>query len=98
MHARRVVMQITREYGVWRKKLLQRKSAGRIYRNAGWCAARRPTRFPSAPERLEERREPMHATRARLPQKRTRKPAAAKKPSAKKAASQAAASALAQAL
>jgi hypothetical protein len=40
----------------------------------------------------------MHATRARLPQKRTRKPSPAKKPSAKKAASQAAASALAQAL
>jgi len=40
----------------------------------------------------------MHATRARLPQKRTRKPVAAKKSSAKKAASQAAASALARAL
>jgi hypothetical protein len=40
----------------------------------------------------------MHATRARLPQKRTRKPAAAKKPTAKKAASKAAASALAPAL
>jgi hypothetical protein len=35
----------------------------------------------------------MHATRARLPQKRTRKPAAPKKPGVKKAASQAAASA-----
>ena len=32
----------------------------------------------------------MHATRARLPQKRTRKPSAGKKPGAKKAASQAA--------
>ena len=40
----------------------------------------------------------MHATRARLPQKRTRKPAAPKKPSAKKAAPQAAAGALAPAL
>jgi hypothetical protein len=40
----------------------------------------------------------MHATRARLPQKRNRKPAAGKKPGAKKAASQAAASAVAQAL
>ena len=40
----------------------------------------------------------MHATRARLPQKRNRKPAAGKKPGARKAASQAAASAVAQAL
>jgi hypothetical protein len=40
----------------------------------------------------------MHATRARLPQKRTRKPAAPKKASAKKPASQAAASAFAQTL